>query len=274
MDCRYSYLLAALLGGTAGCLHQDTAPNTGLANKANAPATTESPAPNNSEDKPRVHYLGRTEQPKPSTCVAVGKYQESLTNNPDRSPAEVEQFREEARKQYQRAIDLDSSYLPAYQALAQLYETLGDYERATKTYQKALKKHPKDASLWFEVGMCQARHKEFDPSLASLRKATELEPDNRQYAKTLGLCLARAGRYDESYACLKKVVGDAQAHYDLGRMLLHLDQNEAGKRQIEMAAQADPQFGPAQEFLAALEGRSEQPLAPPDGNVNLEPRAN
>lgn len=213
-------------------------------------------------------------KPTASTCVTIAEYREAAAADSGIPPAQVDSLREEARKLYQQALTLDAKYLPAYRGLARLYEARGDYERAVATYQAAIKKHPKEASLWFDLGMCQARRKDWEPSLASLRKAVELDPENRIFCKTLGLCLARAGRYDESFNFLKGIVGEAQAHYDLARMLLHLNEPEGAQRHLTLALQVNPEMEAAQELLANLNGQGAP--SPSLGNplAGLEPHGN
>src|SRR5262249_42139448 len=153
-------------------------------------------------------------------------------------------------------------YLPAHLALARLYEKLHDSDRALATYREALRVQPKDATIWLEMGMCQARqHDSWEAAVDSLKTAYELDPENRQYAKTLGFCLARAGHYDESLACLKRTVGEAEARCDLARMLHHLHQDAASRQQLQLALQMNPQLEAAQQLQAQLDAPPAAPIA-------------
>jgi tetratricopeptide (TPR) repeat protein len=189
------------------------------------------------------------------TYVAAGRLREQEATAPGRSPAEREAAYESARKAYQQALALDTNCLTAYEALAHLYESMGDQDRAVATYQKVLKTHPKEAGLWYDLGMCYSRHKQWDQAVANLSKAVELDPENRPYSHTLGFCLARAGRFDDSLACFQRVDGPAKAHYNLARMLEHLNQTELCKQHLQIAVQADPNLAEAQQLLAQLNGQ-------------------
>ena len=123
------------------------------------------------------------------------------------------------------------------------------------TYHKALQEHAKNASLWYELGICHGSKKEWEPSLQCLQNACKFDPENRQYTNALGYCLARCGRYDESYACFRPIVGEARAHYNLARMLHHLNQDEQSKEQLRQALMAEPRLMAAAEMLMQLEGR-------------------
>jgi tetratricopeptide (TPR) repeat protein len=240
MDCRRTLALA-LVVGTAGCTVSKTLPTTASGEQVAVEVRKE-------RDLPK-------RKPQASTCVAFGAISEQTAADPKRPPVERDQMRERARKAYQQALDIDPKNRSALTGLARLYDEQGDHERAVDTFRKAAKAHPKEASAWFDLGMCHARHKEWEPALENLRKAVEGEPGNRQYSNAYGFCLARAGRYEESLAAFRKVGGDAEAHYNLARMLHHVKEEELSKQHVQLALHLSPGMTPAQELLAELEGR-------------------
>jgi tetratricopeptide (TPR) repeat protein len=189
--------------------------------------------------------------PQPSLLVAYGDFQ--AREAAGRTPVEQEQYYDHARRAYQKALEQDPNNLPALQSLAHLYVAIKDHDRANATYQRALKAYPKDASLWFELGVYQTKCREWDPAVQNLRQALALDPENRFYANWLGNCLARAGRYDDSLACFQQFVGQAQAHYNVARMQVHMQQEEAARQQLRLALQADPKHEEARLLLTKLE---------------------
>jgi tetratricopeptide (TPR) repeat protein len=240
VDRRALALALGLLIGSFGCVHNPTIPMV----TADEPVTANAP-----KDEGPVTMR----QPKPSTCVALGNFNEQSAADPRRSPAEQEQLRERARRAYQQALKIDPNDRVALVALARLYITMDDHEHAVATYRQAVKIHPDDAALWYELGMCQARQKQWEPALDSLRRATELDPEQRLYAHSLGFCLARAGHYDESVAAFAKVEGTANAHYNLARMLHHMNEDELSKQHLRLALEIKPELDPARQLLASLE---------------------
>jgi tetratricopeptide (TPR) repeat protein len=192
--------------------------------------------------------------------VAFGDFHLQAATGQDRPPAQKQQILDQARKAYQQALKLDPKCIAAYRGLARTYQQLGDHDRTVATYQSALKVLPGEASLWFELGMCQARGKEWGPALDNLKKATELEPENRTYSDMRAYSLARAGRYQESFECFKKTVGEGQAHYNLARMLVHVKENEAAKEHLRLALKADPNLSAARQMLVKLEPTKTSPV--------------
>jgi tetratricopeptide (TPR) repeat protein len=192
--------------------------------------------------------------------VAAGElYAREATANPP-SSAIREQLADQARKAYQQALSIDPKHLPAYRALARLYVDLDDQVHAVATFKKALALFPEDGSLWFDLGMCHARKKEWAPALEALGKAADKEPENRRIVNTLGYALARAGRYPESLACFTRVNSEAQAHFMLAQMLEHLGQPDLSRQQLRLALQKDPQLEAAQALLAKLDGQAAEPI--------------
>src|SRR5262249_41695880 len=100
---------------------------------------------------------------------------------------------------------------------------------------------------------CHAQQKEWQPALEALRKALDLEPENRQLINAYGLALARVGRYDDAFQVLKQAGGEAHAHYNLGRMLHHLNLDEPSKEHLRLALLKKPDMEPARQMLAYLE---------------------
>ncbi len=127
-----------------------------------------------------------------------------------------------------------------------------DYAGAIAIYDRALAINTGDHAIWFERGVCQCRAKNFSVAVDDLRKACELDPTNRQYSTTLGFTLARAGRYDESFTILAHDNGEAKAHSDLARMLLHLNEPALARQQALLALDKDPTQQAAQAVLTSL----------------------
>jgi tetratricopeptide (TPR) repeat protein len=245
MDCRTRWQLGlGVMIGVLGCKSQQVAQNPMLATPsgqvvATAPVVKEKELPKR--------------DPQPSLLVAYGDFQFREAADASRTPLEKEQIYDRARRAYQKALEQDPNNLPALQSLSHLYVALQDHDRAIATYQRTLKAYPKNASVWFDLGVYQSRCKEWDPAVQNLRQALTLDPENRFYANWLGNCLARAGRYDESLACFQTFVGPAQAHYNVARMQVHLQQEQAARQHLRLALQADPKHEEAQLLLKKLE---------------------
>lgn len=203
---------------------------------------------------------GREPEHKAGTYVAYADLGAAAGFSPQQGPQQQAQFREEAKLAYLKAIEVDPKHLPAYVGLARLQTRGEDHQGALATYDLALKLAPRDAGLWHERGLVQCRQKNWQDALASLQKACELSPGNNQFLTTLGYTLGRAGRLQESLAALTQAEGEAKAHYDLARLLRHMNQPALAKEHAALAMSKDASLdGPAR-LLAEMEGRA-QPAA-------------
>jgi len=249
MDCRKSLVLAlGLVGGAVGCVPQSS-------------VQTVPPSPpvvEKAKDLP-------SHPPKHAeTCIALGNFFAAEGSSAPQGSAKQEHLYDQARKEYQQALDIDANCVAAYRALARLYTTIGDHERAVAAYQKALQKQPRDAVVWCDLGMCLARHQDWDHAIEALRRAAEFDGEHRQYQNLLGYCLARAGRSEEALNVFRKSVGDGEAHYNLARMLLHMNHEAEARQHLQAATQAKPACEAAQRMLAQLDAGKpvDAPLIP------------
>jgi Tfp pilus assembly protein PilF len=234
MDCRKPLLglALALLGAVAGC-HLP----------AGGAVTTVKKPP---ED---------TVVQKAPTFVAFGDFRAKSGFAPEIPPDKQQQYRVEARLAYEKALEIDPKHLPAHVSLARLHAAVGDNSQAIVTYEKALDLSgaDKDGSLWYELGVCQCRMKDWGKAADAFKKASEREPSNRHYANALGYSLARGDRLGASLECLARVYGQAKAHYYLARVLHHMDKNELARQQATLAINEAPDLKAARDFLEELD---------------------
>jgi len=199
--------------------------------------------------------------PKASSCVAGAELLRLEANAHNYTQAQRDDYRERARKGYEQALHIDPKYTPAQLGLARLYFDMNDHDHAVAAYQKALKQNPKSAVLLYELGMVHARSKEWDAALTHLKAAYELNPDDKDCSSTYGHCLARSGRIDEAFEVFRRTVGEARAHFNLARMLHHMNQDDLCRQQLDLALRADPQMVDARNFLVSLAARPTQSAA-------------
>lgn len=214
-------------------------------------------------------------QPDKGTAAGTAAKQESVTHSASTytafgdmiAPAAVAQdktaqqrqaAREEARLSYLKAIEVDPKYLPAHLALARLLEKTQDHAGAVATFNKALELAPENAAVWHELGLCHARQKNWNDSLSCLQKACELNPGNATYQTTLGYTLGRAGRVQEALPLLTQALGEARAHFDLARLMRHMNQPEMARNLAAVAMSKDPNLPGLHQFLQELNSPARQ----------------
>lgn len=238
---------------------------------------------------------------KPATCVSMGDFKAQIATDASRPAGERELFGQQAKQAYRRALEQDPKYVPAWMGLGTVCESMGDKDEAINHYRTVLKidpKHvpahigvariyenngqrdaamstykaataamPRDASLWHEQGLCYGRAKQFDEALPCLERAANLRPTNNDYNKSVGFMLARMGRGDEALPWLTKAMPEADARYNIARMLEHIGQEQASQTQLALALKADPNHIPSlkrmNEPMPATQAPVNQPATAP-----------
>src|SRR5690348_2519534 len=149
MDCRNSLLLGlCLLGAASGC---------NLTQQQTVPGGSASAMMGGQDAR-----LAQAPKPKPTAklWVAYGNLCENSAAQAQTEPVRRQKLLEEARRSYQKAIEIEPSVKDGYVALGRYYQGGEDLPRALETYQKGLKRLPKDAILWSELAFCQCRKKD------------------------------------------------------------------------------------------------------------------
>lgn len=251
MDGRTSLWLLALPLATllSGCITTGSQKNASSSTNTTVARTDDAPRVVKKNDGPKRN-------PHPNTEIAFGKLKEAEADS-DAAKSQPEaqaRLRDDARKAYQQALKLDPNNLEASRRLGQLYAKNGDFERAHEVYKKVMAKHPKDATLWYDLAMCHKRRHDFNESVRCLNKALELDPENREYQKKLGFTLAWMGHHDQGLTWLTRAQGPAEAHLNVARVLGLKDQVELARHHLKLARGQDGELLPqAQALLSALD---------------------
>lgn len=249
-------LTIALTWGCAGCITTQ--------NQKTDAMNISAPSIAKLDETPRVKKDSSVKRnPQARTEIAFGKLREADADSEaaKSNPEAQARLRDEARKAYQQALKIDPNNLEAARALAGVYVKTNDFARALDTYKKAMAKHPKDATLWYDLGLCNQRQRDFPESVRCFTKALELDPENREYLKKLGFTLAYTGQLDQGLAFLTRAQGTALAHYNLARVLVQRNQNDDARRHLTIALRENAQLTEARELLEGLEN-PDTPVTP------------
>jgi Tfp pilus assembly protein PilF len=167
----------------------------------------------------------------------------------------------EAAAQYERALKVDSGYLPALLCYAQLHDSRQEYGAADKLYQQAIQKHPKDASIYNDWGLSYERRGKLPEAIVTLSKAVELQPKKPLYRNNLAMCLVELNKPEDAFRQLVAVNSPAVAHYNLAS-LLHRKGNDALAAQHFALAASDPALPQARQWANRLAANSGTVLPP------------
>lgn len=119
---------------------------------------------------------------------------------------------DEGRAAFQRAIDIDPTFIPAAVSLADLERTAGNETTAEAVLLAALQRIPNSGPVQHALGLSLIRRKRLNEAINYLTKAAENEPDNSRFRYVLAVALRQTGKAAEAMLQLKSTL--ARHPYD------------------------------------------------------------
>ena len=125
----------------------------------------------------------------------------------------------EAAKQFQLAVDADSTSDDALIGLADSYQKLGNLAAAEQTYRKAVTLRPNYWAVYSWLGAFYFGQGRYQEAADMFRKVNELAPDNYRGYFNLGAVLLLQNLYDQSIDASKRSIDlrpNLEAYVNLG----------------------------------------------------------
>jgi Tfp pilus assembly protein PilF len=158
----------------------------------------------------------------------------------------------EAEEQYKKALEVDPKHAESLVGYARLKDRRGQLDQATELYRKASQAHPNNASLLNDLGLCLARQKKYQESVAALERAIALEPRSWLYRNNAAMVLVETGQVDAAVSHLKAVQGESVAHYNVGYILQKKGDLAGARAHFAKALAINPSLAQAKIWLEEL----------------------
>lgn len=141
----------------------------------------------------------------------------------------------------------------------------GDYARAAREFEAAIKQAPSDGEAHFELGFSQFRLGQLDDAVQQFKAALQLEPWYTRADEALAEIYLQKKDYPQARAYLNQLLSidpnSYTAHYNLG-IFAALEQNWAdAEHHMQLALRADPSSAEAHEALGKIfqqEGKNDK----------------
>jgi len=155
----------------------------------------------------------------------------------------VEESYPKAKKEAQKALDLDPNLADAYAAIGWIKRSYDwDWAAADAACKQALELDPTNVDAVSSSALLDLTLGRFDEGIAIVRKAIELDPLSVTSYSRLGTLNYYAGRMSESEAAFRKAMElnpqRPTLHYQLG--LVYLDQSKSQQALAEIQKEPDP----------------------------------
>jgi tetratricopeptide (TPR) repeat protein len=190
--------------------------------------------------------------PAPETLATFADVQLQSAFDEKTLPTAREGLLDAARMGYQKALQRDPKCKPAMVGLARYYARVGEREKAIEMYKKYLTANPTDKEVVHEVAKVHVGWEDWPGAIAWCKFALKIDPENLAFRKTLAFSMARSGKWEEAFDVMCQVMPEAQARYNMARVLEHMKQPDACRQQLMLALKADPNYADARDFLAEL----------------------
>ena len=109
---------------------------------------------------------------------------------------------QKAEQEYRTALRLDSTFVPGYINLADLYRQTADDDAGEKLLQEGIAAASDNADLHYALGLLLVRQKRLDEALTYLQQASTLAEDNPRYVYVYALALEGAGKKQQALTVL------------------------------------------------------------------------
>lgn len=101
-----------------------------------------------------------------------------------------------------RAVELDPTFGPAWGALAEVHQRLGDFDDSLEAIRKAVRAAPSDSLMRASLGRILALSGEPRSGIEEVKAAIRMSPDSLPMMFFLGTCYRLAGEFDKAIEAL------------------------------------------------------------------------
>ncbi|KAI3902289.1 hypothetical protein MKW92_014642 [Papaver armeniacum] len=162
---------------------------------------------------------------------------------------------ETALKNFQRAVNLNSTFAYAHTLCGHEYVALEDYENGIKSYQSALRIDTRHYNSWYGLGMIYLRQEKFEFAEHHFRKAYQINPRSSVIMCYLGTSLHALKRSEEALEMIgKAIVADKKnplPMYQKANILVSLERYDEALADLEELKE----YAPRESSVYAMMGR-------------------
>jgi len=163
---------------------------------------------------------------------------------------------EQAEAYFKQAIAVAPKQADFVAALAGLYLSVGDYDKAVPVYRQALAIDPYDINAQVGLAGAMVCLAQYDDAIALLESASKRRPGALDIRMGLFQACHDSGRSEAArghlQAILKRDANHAQAHYSMGLLEIENGELAEGEKSIRQAIACAPDFAEAYTVLADL----------------------
>ncbi len=151
---------------------------------------------------------------------------------------------------YQKAIELEPTYVEAYNNLGIIYQMMGDVDRAFGVYQKATEINPGYEKGYNNLGILLLLKGRDEEALEAFQKALAINPNNIASYLHLGILFKNKGQCDEAIESYQKALAidplHRETHYNIALLYEQLGKLEMAishyQQFIQLSSKSHPEL--------------------------------
>ena len=156
---------------------------------------------------------------------------------------------------YQKVIQMDPSYIEAYNNLGIIYQEMGDFENALKSYQKSVEINPRYEKAYNNLGILFFLKDRYEEALEAFQKALATNPDNIESYINCGILFKKKGQWDKAIESYQKALSinplHGETHYNIALLYEQLENVDLAIDHYQTFIQLSPRTHP--ELVAKVE---------------------
>jgi Tfp pilus assembly protein PilF len=151
---------------------------------------------------------------------------------------------------YQKVIELDPTYVEAYNNLGIIYQMIGDIDRAFEAYQKSIEINPRYEKGHNNLGILLLLKGRYEEALGSFQKALAVNPNNIESHINLGILFKKKGESDKAVESYQKALAinpfHKETHYNIALLYEQMENLELAishyQQFVQLSSKSHPEL--------------------------------
>ena len=151
---------------------------------------------------------------------------------------------------YQKVIELDPTYVEAYNNLGIIYQMVGDVDRAFGAYQKATEMNPRYEKGYNNLGILLLLKGRYDEALEAFKKALAINSSNIESHINLGILFKKKGQWEKAVESYQRALAidplHRETHYNIALLYEQLENLELAishyQQFIQLSSKTHPEL--------------------------------
>lgn len=132
-----------------------------------------------------------------------------------------------AVQSYQKVIQLNPTYIEAYNNLGIIYQEIGNFDKALEAYQKAIEINPRYEKTLNNLGIFFFLKNRYEESIEAFQKALAINSNNIESHINLGVLFKKQGQFDKAIENYQRAISlsplNGETHYNIALLYEQLE---------------------------------------------------